>query len=237
MLKEAIEKIVSLADNKTYDIHSDTYSDNNLVFIPPHKYRPDELSVGTLDGIVKLVRAERTKFAAPLFIYVSNYRTVGVFSTLDDQMKRNHIFEATCSDSDFREGFREQQAAIIELRSKFVPNEGSEYILELISSMSKDESVKSDDNGVTQAVKVASGIMLGRMERIEPRVVLRPYRTFREVSQPASEFLLRVDEDGRIGLFEADGGTWQLEARANIAGYLEAELSTEIADGSIIVMQ
>lgn len=239
MLKEAIEKIVELADkdNKTYEIHGDTYSDNDLEFIPPHVYRPFMFNLNSLDSIVKMTLAEREKFDKPLFVHVKTYRSVEVFTTLDDQMVRNYLFGSTCSCSDFCEGWRDQQPAIIEMRSKFVPNEGSEYILELISSMSKDDSVKTDDNGVTQAVKVTSGIALGRMERIQPRVVLKPYRTFREVEQPASEFLLRVDENGRIGLFEADGGVWQLEAKANIAGYLETAFAPFVASGEIIVMQ
>ena len=38
------------------------------------------------------------------------------------------------------------------------------------------------------------------------------FRTFLEVEQPESEFLLRVDPDEGIGFFEADGGIWKLEA-------------------------
>ena len=46
---------------------------------------------------------------------------------------------------------------------------------------------------------------------------LRPYRTFKEIDQPESQFLLRLNENGNIGLFEADGGMWKLEAKKSIA--------------------
>lgn len=65
---------------------------------------------------------------------------------------------------------------------------------------------------------------------------LRPFRTFLEVEQPVSEFLLRLDDDGNVGLFEADGGMWQQTAKASIAAYFEDKLAQEVKDGKIVVM-
>lgn len=36
MLKEFAQYLVSLKDNKTYNIHGDTYSDHDLVRLKPH---------------------------------------------------------------------------------------------------------------------------------------------------------------------------------------------------------
>ena len=55
-------------------------------------------------------------------------------------------------------------------------------------------------------------------------VTLRPYRTFNEVEQPASQFIFRINKMANLALFEADGGKWQLEAIGNIARYLAKEL-------------
>ena len=59
--------------------------------------------------------------------------------------------------------------------------------------------------------------------------VLRPYRTFVEVQQPASRFIFRL-EQGReqtvnAAIIEADGGAWKLEAVKNIVTYLENALA------------
>ena len=62
MLKEFAQYLVSLKDNKTYNIHGDTYSDHDLVRIKPHIDRPANLSVSGLDSIVKLVRNELDMF-------------------------------------------------------------------------------------------------------------------------------------------------------------------------------
>jgi hypothetical protein len=56
-----------------------------------------------------------------------------------------------------------------------------------------------------------------------PIVTLKPYRTFREVDQPASEFLFRMKAvDGKVptlALFEADGGKWTIDAVDRIAEF------------------
>ena len=57
-----------------------------------------------------------------------------------------------------------------------------------------------------------------------------------EVEQPESEYLLRVDENGRIGLFEADGGVWKLEAKRNVKEYLAVELDDLVKSGQVVVM-
>lgn len=103
--------------------------------------------------------------------------------------------------------------------------------------MTKDESVTSEDNGITQTVAARQGVSLKSYVSVKPRVKLIPFRTFREVEQPASEFLLRVDSDGEIGLFEADGGAWQLEAKDNVASYFESALLPEIEAGRVVVIR
>ena len=94
----------------------------------------------------------------------------------------------------------------------------------------------SKDSGVTQTVEARAGVSLKQNVDINPRVKLQPFRTFLEVDQPESEYLLRVDEEGRIGLFEADGGVWKLEAKRNVKEYLEKALTDLISAGKAVVM-
>ena len=61
------------------------------------------------------------------------------------------------------------------------------------------------------------------------------------MEQPESEFLVRLQEGGKIALFEADGGMWKLEAKRNIASFLAEELA-ELEDmigtsGSVIITE
>ena len=237
MLKEFAQYLVSLKDNKTYNIHGDTYSDHDLVRIKPHIDRPANLSVSGLDSIVKLIRNELDMFEnLPVFIRVDDARTVSVFTTYDDMMCRDSLYTAKCDVPGFRDGFREYEQAIIELRSKFSPGPGVDYLLDLLSRVSMDNGVVTRDNGVSQEVEARSGISLKSMLQVRPRVVLRPYRTFLEVEQPESEFLLRMDAEEGVGLFEADGGMWAMEAKHRIMAYFEAKLADEVGGGKVVVM-
>jgi hypothetical protein len=57
-----------------------------------------------------------------------------------------------------------------------------------------------------------AGVHLKDQEKIQPRVKLAPYRTFPEVKQALSQFVLRARNQGEtieLALFEADGGRWR----------------------------
>ena len=236
MLKEALQYLVSLKENKTYEIHGETYSDHELTRIEKHIDRPTSIEVNGLDSIVKLVKAEVGKTPTPIFIRVRSPRSVHVFGTLDQQMDRSYLYSATCDAPDFKEGWRNHESAIIELRSAFVQNEGTAYLLDLLSRISKEDGVTSEDNGVSQTVSARQGISLKNYERVKNRVKLIPYRTFTEIEQPESEFLLRLDENTQVGLFGADGGKWKLDAKERIKTYFEENLKELVESGAVVVM-
>lgn len=237
MLKEFAQYLVSLKDNKTYNIHGDVYSDHELVRVKPHIDRPTNLSVSGLDSIVKLVHNELDMFEnLPVFIRVDDARLVSVFTTYDGTMSRDCLYTAKCDVPGFQDGLREYEQAIIELRSKFSPGMGVDYLLDLLSRVSKDSGVTTRDNGVSQEVEARQGVSLKALVTVKPRVALRPFRTFLEVEQPESEFLLRLDDEGRVGLFEADGGMWKQTAKANIQAYFEEKLAEEVKAGKVVVM-
>lgn len=239
MIKEALQYIVGLKENRTYEINGKAYSDNPLHLIEPEIYRRKSIDFGSLDAIVKMICAEikdYTDGTEPVFIHVKDHKNVEVFTRPGEKEARTWPYCAICRDTDFNEGWREQDKAIIELRSRFIPTEDSEYLLSLISRISSDQGVKTEDNGVSQTVVVKKGVSLAENEQVKPRLTLKPFRTFREVPQPESEFVLRVDENRGIGLFEADGGMWKMEAKDSIKAYFEKELHDFVENGSVVVI-
>lgn len=236
MLKEAIEKIVSLAENKTYEINGDTYSDNKLVRIEPYVPSPTPIRVASLESVVKLIEQEQPRFDGVIFVQVKEFNKVNVFTTYRDDFERNYLYEAATDLPEFRPGWMEYEGAMIALRSKFIQNEGTEYLLSLLSRITDENKVTSNDNGVSQTVEVRKGIAMVTNEKVKSRVSLKPYRTFLEVEQPESEFLLRVQEGGSIGLFEADGGMWKLTAKRYIREYLEKSIEEVGCADNVVVM-
>lgn len=237
MFKSAIEYLVSLKPNQLHQIHGDTYTEKQIIRVAPHVDRPESISVNGLDSIVKLVRNELDMLDnLPLFIRVINHRKVDVFSTLDEYLGRDRLYTAVCDAPEWMPGWRDQEKAIIELRSMFLPTDGSEYMMELLSTISKEDGISSEDNGVSQSVTARTGVALKQTMAVKPRVKLCPFRTFSEVPQPESEFILRLDNNARVGIIEADGEVWKMEAKENISNYLAEKLSEEIAAGQVVIM-
>lgn len=237
-LKEALQYLVSLKDNKTYEINGETYSDHDLHRIAPHVDRPDEVMVNGLDSVVKLVKNELDilEDTLPVYIRVVDPNAVRVFTSLDAYMGRDKLYACACDAPTFKPGWYDQEETIILLKSIFIPNEGTEYLLDLLSRISKEDSVTSEDNGVSQTVSARQGVSLKQYEAVKPRIKLAPFRTFMEVEQPESEFILRLDNEGRVGILEADGGRWKMDAKRNIARYFEEALSEQISSGHVVVM-
>jgi len=237
-----IDKIVEIYDERreieTTKIDGHTYTTESLHRIEAPRYRPGCTDVYGLDSICKLICNEFEEIGAPrLYVRVKAHNDVDVFTPFNDHMERDSIYRARADVPGFNEGFRSPEKAAIELRSLFLPGEGVNYLLGLLSRMTKDDSATTEDNGVTQSITVKAGVSLKGKEQIEPRVALTPFRTFLEVNQPASEYILRVNDDGAVGLFEADGGVWKLEAKKLIADYFERELFGLIENGAVVVMR
>lgn len=237
MLAKMIDKIVSLKQNQTYQINGQVYSDQHLIRIPPHVDRPQAIDVSGLDAICKLIRTELSKIDTILMVQAVAYNRVEVMTTYLEDFSRNVLYRAKADVPGFSGGWRSHEEALIQLRSLFIPGDGTAYLLDLLSRISDDSSVSTKDNGVTQSIEARQGIALNSMVEVKPRVSLQPFRTFLEVPQPESEFLLRVDKDRGIGFFEADGGVWKMEAKSNIAKYFERELADLIEAGKVVVME
>lgn len=193
-----------------------------------------------LESVCKMVSSEATNLFAgeQILIQVKDCRTVLVFTTLDGEMDRHYLYSCNADTPRVKIGcFMEHDEAIIQIMSLYIPNEDTAYLRQLLSSVSQESKVTSSDNGVTQTVEAKSGISLTAAVTVKPHVTLRPFRTFLEVEQPESLFLLRLDSRGDIGLFEADGGVWKLEATRNIAAYFEQQLAELIKAGMVVVLR
>lgn len=241
MLKEFIAHIQKTTQPLVCEIGGSTFAiDGNGIAreIRPEISHPDTLTLHSLESLVKLVKTEAVNMDTPLYITVPDHLTVRCFGQPqpDARFFRQVYYEVEATGvPGFRDGFREQEKAIIELRSNFVPSDGTDYLLDFLSRIDKNSNVMTKDNGVSQTVEARRGVALRNVMPIKPRVALRPFRTFQEVEQPESEFLLRLNENGEVGLFEADGGMWKLKARQTVKAFLEAELESLVSSEAVFI--
>lgn len=227
----ALPKIVEVGDRK-YAVAADGYME-----LDSNPLCPDTLELQSLDAMVKLVRTEGVKEAVgPLYITVPTHRSVLCFGQPGEDNLRRTYYMAKATDvpgwDDTAEfGF---EAAQIALRTRVQETPDTEYVLKLLSDISLGAKVTFNDNGVATTVVTQKGVALQSNTQIRPLVTLRPYRTFQEVDQPGSLFLIRVGERG-IKFIAADGGMWKLKARQTAKEYLEKALAAEIEAGKVYV--
>lgn len=241
-LKDAIDRIVELA--KPYTIKTDDgrrYCTTYLREVKPEVELPTRYSVDTLAALVKLIRTEGIDRSPRLYVRVDSARRVMVDTTYTHkeyaEFSRLPLYEAVSDVPDITVNESiSQERAIVELQSLYAITEDRDYLLSLLSRIDVNQGVSSVDNGISQEVSVKTGAVLKEQQTVQPIVHLQPYRTFLEVEQPASDFLLRLNKEGHPALYEADGGAWKLEAKRNIAAYLGEKLADLVERGSVVVM-
>lgn len=231
MIKAAIEKIVELAKPEITAIGALEYSSKPLFLVKPPRIAI--LAVHTLTGFADYINGglddlDKTKLA----IHVVNAWEVELISAYDENYKdREFVIKANpiAEDQPFKfSQFIDVETFIIGLQSQFVRDDAVESVLKIVGNI-KDREVRNfGDDGVSQSVTAKSGVSLAKEILLPNPVTLRPYRTFLEVEQPTSTFILRArsgqGEAPLCGLFLADGMRWKLTAIKSIKGWLQEQL-------------
>lgn len=246
MLKEFIEHIQKTTQPLIQTIDPDVDSgstfaitnDGKVVELRPIIDYPETLCLHSLDALVKMVNTEASNMATPLYITVPNHLTVICYAQPDPvaRFHRQEFYEVNATDvpgwgESVKMGFEEAQIA---LRTRFQETPDTLYAMKLLSDISCGAKVVYNDSGVATTVTTQKGVSLQTNEQIRPIVTLKPYRTFQEVEQPDSTFLIRVSERG-ITFTEADGGMWKLRARETVKAFLEDKLANLVESGSVYI--
>jgi len=247
MIKAAIEKIQSLVELSTeqaINIGGREYWRNSGHPIKPPTVSP-VASVKTLDALLSALDAPELlglteDCLGAVQIVVADPRNVSIVSAPDNTWaQREHYIDAECKTQSFPFGqFMDIETFIIKAQCLFVDNDHKTAMIAHVSGIVGEETIENADDGVAQTVVVRDSLNRAGRAKFTPILSLRPYRTFPEVEQPESAFLLRMRKSGdksvEVALFEADGGLWIAQACANIAAHLRAD--TRVQAGRIAVI-
>lgn len=242
MLKEFIDHIQNTTKPEICNVNGATFcitSDGCVKEIRPTIDYPETLELNSLDALVKLVKTEANELSeSTLYITIPSHESVTCFNQPDPETRYHrqmfyiaHATDVPGWDTKVQLPFEEMQIA---LRTRFQETPDAIYAMKLLSDITTGAKITYNDNGVATSVVTKKGIDLQTNETIKPIVKLKPYRTFQEVEQPESTFLIRVNERG-ISFTEADGGMWKLTARTTIKKYLEEALRDEVATGTVVI--
>lgn len=120
---------------------------------------------------------------------------------------------------------------IIHASDFFERNEQYQRLIATVSSIVEVNESITDDDGISQAVTLKNRIGRKNSGMIEPYVKLRAYRTFREVEQPESTYLLRIGKghDGPVvTLHEASGYQWKIAATDAVYEYVKERVGDSV---------
>lgn len=240
MLKELAQYITGLAldaeKTEVMEINGETYVNGNVLM----PYYTTRMELNTLDAAIDFLRVTcpNGKFYYPLIVSAT-HKEIEVYSSLDSYNKRNYVLSVKPVTPRITfDYYMDLEQFIIQLQTCFVDTANKQKLIELVSSFVESEKLEVADNGISQKVVVEKGAAIKSKNEVEvnPFVRLAAYRTYAEVEQPETIYLLRVKQGNQIALFEADGGRWKLEAQKRVAGYLRGGLADLIEAGKVVVI-
>lgn len=239
MLKEAMQFILDMARPATIKAEDGKlYTPLNLTRLDGEK-DVESLRLTNLSGLVDYVKSH-FDHEKQLLIHIESPTSVAVYDALDDKNDRRAYVRAKAMLPTIKlEQFLTREKFNIQLQACYVDNPGKAALLEAISTIVEDESIKQEDNGVTQTMTAKTGVTTREEKAIPNPVELKPYRTFIEVPQPESAFVFRIEKSNQgpaCGLFEADGGAWEHNAMSGIKDYLDSHLAEELEAKSVYII-
>lgn len=227
-LQEAVHTII------LKDSVGEEYSSRPVYVLPIKKIpQPEPLRISTLTGFVDYIQSHAKDAPNEHFsmVHIVSHKEVRLVSQLYGPSQRDIFTIAACEDlfgKSFMFGaYYDHESFVISLQTLFVNTPEREQVLRVIGTIKENSVRESSDDGISQSVTARAGIALVSDVLVPNPVNLRPYRSFRELEQPISPFVLRVQpaHEGskpQCALFEADGGQWKIDAIDAIRKYLEA---------------
>jgi len=237
MIRAAIEKIQKLTDPGTIDINAEAYVKEGYARVYPASAQ--RMKLASLTSLVTYIKENVDRHQLDqLMVHVESPIDVIVVSRLGsvyrDREKfihsKYHVpsfdceFDAYYNIEDFR----------VWMMTNFADTSDRQAILRLIGNITDSKVATSSDDGISQAVESRIGIAKVETAMVPNPVNLIPFRTFPEVIQPVSAFILRMasgirdDELPKVALFQADGGAWKQAAMINVQIWLRSELPKEV---------
>jgi hypothetical protein len=232
--KEALEYLVSLKPAELIDIHDEKFANQQLYRIK--QATPNALVVRNLTGLIHYLQTNFDK-QPPVLVHVAGPKEVVVYSTFNRDYDRNVLIKAEALTPEIRFGtYYDVESFNILLQSAFVTDAERALILKLVGNIVEEDVNTYGDDGIAQTVTAKSGVATRETVIVPNPVKLAPFRTFTEVTQPASDFVFRLKKGPAAALFEADGGAWKNEAISGISKFLADNLAKQIEEEQVTII-
>lgn len=233
---EAVSRIAELAKQagaELIDVDGVPHSAVKLHDATPSQHPPVPIELNTLTGLVGYLDANRDRISAEeAVVHVGGPTRVDVVSGVKGDRHERFTYAVARADGVTfgkpTEAWYSTEDFLIKLNTLCADAGDREKVTDLAGNILSEAKIRQEDDGFTQKIEKRGGVTLVGEVAVENPVALAPYRTFREIEQPVSPFILRFrggdDSPIKVGLFEADAGTWELTAIERIVDWLGSQV-------------
>ena len=227
--KSFIEKIESMAETRIIEVNALPYSTKPL---HPVHVEMQAIGLSTLQGLADFIREVHVA-AKEDFIHIESPFAVSLKGGIGDFLSRQTYAKTTycpLSNTLARGVYVPVEDFVVGMQTEFVQDENTAAILCVVGNISDGNIKAFSDDGVSQEVTARSGISKVANVKVPNPVMLTMNRTFNEIEQVPSLFVLRMKSGGSglppsCALFDASGGAWKSVAAERIYQWLKANVS------------
>lgn len=230
----AVEAIQESARIEKVDIADGVHYFTKPLFLPPPEPTTAPVVIRTLGGFVDFVDSAKEVSAFEL-IHIASPTQVNLLGPVQGRHRNREIFARAEYLQQKSFPFNEWlpvENFIISLQANFESTGIRATILSIVGNLTDENVVAVADSGFNQTVSIRQGISLEGRAQLPNPVELQLFRTFAEIKQPDSLFVLRVKSNDKglplVGLWEAADGRWALKAIEGIKEFLEDHLSADL---------
>ena len=234
---EGIQQIASMARDTLVTTEDGIRSTVKLFAIPIQPTpATNPLEVQTLSSLVEYVNGNRDELIPKeTIIHVKSPNQVEVIDNLDDNNDRQRFLVASTGEGAFRfDEFLSAEFFRISVATAFVESDNRTNLMGLVSKIREETVTDDSDDGISQTVTARSGVASVSEVVVENPVRLQPFRTFIEIDQPESSFVVRFRGGSQVGLFQVDDDSWSREAVEAIKKYIMNGLEGEMTGALVI---
>lgn len=235
------------ASNNKFEIQTDAagreYTQVPFVLLPEAKIIKREklppIDVSTLDALIEYVKSDLdsgSNGGRKLMIHVQSHDLVTLTTDVYGPDRARDTYMVAKWSNLFTSGFKfdsyqQQESFVIGLKTLFEqsdePDAGINKVVKLSANITEVAEVNRVDDGANQTIVAKTGVARTENVTAENPYELRPYRTFRDITQPASLFMWRAKSNDQLALFEADAQSWKHEAIRSIREYLDSAINED----------
>lgn len=245
LVNSIAELAVAAAQPKIIDVDGVPHSTRQLHDARPKEPAPDPIILSSLSGFVDYVNENPDGLnLAECVVVIHDPGRVALYSKLVGvHRQRLEYAEAVAPAArsiDHRlQGFQagaDPETTIVRLKTWCKDAGDRDRVVQILGNLTDEEVKTLVDDGFTQKAAVRSGIQVVAEVKVPNPVDLAPWRTFGEIEQPTSPFLLRLSKGPQgpvVTLTIADDVTW----RVNVVDAIWRYLDNEIKSGDLKILR